>query len=229
MVSIHRLLEALCGLALLLATRATAAEGLYADDFVNLDNWRLEIERPGRVEARGGVLSIDVPAGCTLWFKHQLTGPLSIEYEAKMIQAGGPNDRVSDLNCFWMASDARSPQDLFATRRSGQFSDYDQLLTYYVGQGGNANTTTRFRRYIGKQDLRPLLPEHDLKAPQFLLRPNVAQTLQLLADGSRIQYLRDNRLIFDFHDPSPYTRGYFGFRTTQSHVELRHFRAARLR
>jgi Domain of unknown function (DUF6250) len=159
--------------------------------------------------------------------KHKLSGPLAIEYQAKMIQSGGPHDRVSDLNCSCMAGDARSPDDFFATQRSGKFSDYDQLRTYYVGQGGNSNTTTRFRRYIGKQDLRPLLPEHDLAAPQFLLRPNVSQTIRLVAAAGQTQYLRDGKLIFDFHDPEPYTRGYFGFRTTYSHVELRHFRVYR--
>ena len=76
-----------------------------------------------------------------------------------MIHAGGTHDRVSDLNCFWMATDSRSPDDLFATRRSGKFSDYDRLRTYYVGLGDNGNSTTRFRRYIGTQDLRPLLPD----------------------------------------------------------------------
>lgn len=216
----------ICGLLFFLA--APAATPLYTDDFATLDNWRAELETPGDIHATNGALTIDVPAGCTLWFKHQLTGPLLIEYQAKMIQAGGPHDRVSDLNCFWMATDSRSPNNLFATHRSGEFSDYDQLRTYYVGQGGNSNSTTRFRRYIGRQDLRPLLPGHDLKDPQFLLLPNMVQTLQLIADGSRIQYLRDGKLIFDFHDPDPYTHGYFAFRTTQSHVEIRHFRVYRL-
>ncbi len=127
-----------------------------------------------------------------------------------------------------MATDSRSPGDLFATHRSGKFADYDQLCTYYVGQGGNSNTTTRFRRYIGKQDLRPLLPQHDLKDSQFLLLPNVAQTIRLVAAGSRIQYLRDGKLIFDFHDPDPYTHGYFAFRTTDSHIQIRRFRVYRL-
>src|SRR5439155_213234 len=81
-----------------------------------------EPEKPGKVEARAGVLSIDVPAGCTLWFRPILNGAVMIEYEARMVQAGGPNDRVSDLNAFWMAQDSRSPDDLFATRRSGKFS-----------------------------------------------------------------------------------------------------------
>jgi hypothetical protein len=211
------------------ALPSTAAELLFTDDFATLENWRAEVEAPGVIQVQDGVLSIDVPAGCTLWFLRELTGPVSIEYQAKMIQSGGPNDRVSDLNCFWMAADSRSLGDLIATHRSGKFPDYDQLRTYYVGQGGNGNTTTRFRRYIGQKDLRPLLPEHDLKAPAYLLSPNVAQTIHLVAAGNRIQYLRDGRLIFNFHDPKPYTRGYFGFRTTYSHVELRHFRVYRER
>src|SRR5581483_7403466 len=109
---------------------------------------------------------------------------------------GGPNDRVSDLNAFWMATDSRSPKDLFATKRSGKFADYNQLRTYYVGQGGNSNTTTRFRRYIGDAVERPLLAEHDLRSRDVLLEPNVWQSIRLVAMGSRIQYYRDGRLIF---------------------------------
>ena len=187
-----------------------------------LGNWVAELEKPGTVTFSKGVLEIDVPAGATIWWKHELAGPVQIEYEATMIARGGPNDRVSDLNCFWMAKDA------LATRRSGKFSDYDSLKTYYVGQGGNSNTTTRFRRYIGHPGERPLLPEHDLAAPEYLLKPNVAQKIRLVADGHRIQYWRDGRLVFDFTDPDPYTRGYFGLRTTQSHIRIRNLRIGRL-
>jgi len=187
-------------------------------------DWVAELEKPGVITESGGVINIDVPAGCTLWYKHELTSPVSIVYEARMIQAGAPNDRVSDLNCFWMATDSRSPADLFATHRSGAFADYDQLLTYYVGLGGNGNTTTRFRRYIGERDNRPLLPEHDLHAPEFLLRPNTWQKIRLVADGGHIQYLRDDRVLFDFQDPHPYTKGYFAIRTTKSHLEIRNLR-----
>jgi hypothetical protein len=197
---------------------------LFREDFqAGITRWVAEMEQPGKVQARGGVLDIDVPAGCTLWFRPELQSPVMIQYEARMVQAGGPNDRVSDLNAFWMATDARSPDDLFATRRTGKFSDYNQLRTYYVGQGGNSNTTTRFRRYIGDAEDRPLLPGNDLHSPDVLLEPNVWQTLRLVAAGNRIQYYRDGRLIFDFVDPAPYTHGRFGFRTTASHVQLRNF------
>jgi hypothetical protein len=203
------------------------AKLLYADDFRSgLGRWSAELEKPGRVEAIDGTLEMDVPAGCTVWFRPELKGPVTIRYQAKMIQRGGPNDRVSDLNCFWMARDARSPKDLFATKRSGKFAEYNQLLAYYVGQGGNGNTTTRFRRYIGDAELRPLLPQHDLT--KELLEPNVPHEIQLAANGRRIQYWDNGKLIFDFEDTAPYTEGRFGFRTTFSHIVVRNFRVYRL-
>jgi Domain of unknown function (DUF6250) len=207
----------------------TVGQRLFNDDFrVGMARWFAELEKPGTVQARGGILAIDAPAGCTVWFRPELNSPVMIQYEARMVSAGGPNDRVSDLNAFWMATDVRSPDEMFAIMRSGKFNDYNQLRTYYVGQGGNSNTTTRFRRYIGNAEDRPLLPEHDLRSPDVLLRPNVWQTVQLVAMGNRIQYYRDGRLIFDFVDPAPYARGRFGFRTTESHVELRNFTVYRI-
>ncbi len=96
-----------------------------------------------------------------MWFKHPLSGPVAIEFDATAVSAGGPNDEVSDLNVFWMANN-RDGSARFPDSRSGQFADYNDLKTYYVGLGGNRNTTTRFRRYIGDPETRPLLPEHDL-------------------------------------------------------------------
>jgi hypothetical protein len=225
---------ALVALFTLVAAEPETARLLYSDDFANgLEQWSTELERPGVVEARGGFLKIDVPAGATVWFRPELRGPVRIEYEATLVhggdQRGGANDRVSDLNCFWMATDARSPEDLFATKRSGSFADYNQLRAYYVGQGGNGNTTTRFRRYIGDASLRPLLPEHDLTGAAVLLKPNVSQKIAIVADGVHIRYSRDGKAIFDFQDAAPYTRGRFALRTTFSHLEVRHFRVYGLR
>jgi hypothetical protein len=218
-------------LALLLAFAPPTTEPtcLHSDDFHDLANWSVELQSGGTVEARDGKLVIDVPAGCTVWFKPPLDGPVMIEYEATVISAGGNNDRVSDLNCFWMARDARSPDDLFATHRSGKFEDYNRLLCYYVGLGGNGNTTTRFRRYIGHKELRPLLPEHDRSDKASMIVPNAAQTIRLVANGKTIQFWRDDRKIFEMIDPQPYTKGHFGFRTTQNHMEIRHFRVYRMK
>ena len=204
-------------------------EQIASDDFSSgLGQWHMELEKAGTVAVRDGALEIDVPGGCTVWFRRQLEGPVLISYEATVIRAGGPNDRLSDLNCFWMARDPRSPADLLAHPRSGAFADYDQLRCYYVGLGGNSNTTTRFRRYIGEKGNRPLLPGHDLAAPEFLLVANTRQTIALVAAGNVVGYYRDGRRLFAYDDPEPYTKGWFAFRTVTSHLRLRNFQVHRL-
>lgn len=202
---------------------------IHRDDFRSgLTNWRVELERGGTVEAAGGFMDIDVPAGATVWFRPELVGAVLIEYVAVAIAEDGPNDRVSDLNAFWMATDARSPANLLDRPRSGAFTDYDRLRAYYVGQGGNANTTTRLRRYVGEPGNRPLLSEHDLASPDVLLRPNVRQTIRLVAAGRRIEYWRDGVRLFRLDDDRPYTRGWFGLRTTFSHLRIANLRIYQL-
>jgi hypothetical protein len=218
--------------------RFHAGKVLYADDFAHgLDAWRVEMEKPaagtgGTVTAKHGVLDIDVPAGVTVWLRLELEGPVMIQYQATVISGGGPNDRVSDLNSFWMATDpAAKNGEVFARGRTGKFADYNSLQMYYVGLGGNGNTTTRFRRYIGDEVERPLLPENDLAVaqhPELGIVPNKTQTVTLIADGSLIQYWRDGRKIFEMTDSQPYTRGWFGIRTTKNHMQISHLRIVRL-
>ncbi|AVQ04463.1 Tat pathway signal sequence domain protein [Caulobacter segnis] len=201
---------------------------LFADDFRRgLDQWVIEAEKPATAQARDGVLEIIAPGGLTAWFKPELIGPAAITYQAQAVSAGGPYDRVSDLNAFWMARevDGGSPLD---HPRSGAFADYDTLKTYYVGHGGNSNTTTRFRRYVGRPGERPLLPQHDHAAPEEMLTPNRWVSVRLVADGRRIEYWSDGRRLFDLDDPAPYPRGWFGLRTTQSHLRIRDFAVFRL-
>lgn len=200
---------------------------LYVDDFVNADNWVLETEEPAHVVAGNGVLDIDTPAGLTLWFKHGLAGPIAIEFVATAVAAGGPNDQVSDLNVFWMATnrDGSAPASRL---RGGKFTAYNDLRTYYVGLGGNRNTTTRFRRYIGDPDVRPLLPEHDLSRQDALLVPNRPQRITLLANGSHIEYRRNDQTLFKVEDATPYTFGWFALRTTHSHLRIQDLRIYRM-
>ena len=208
----------------------SVGETLYEEAFEDgeLRRWRAELQDGGTVAAKEGQLEIDVPAGCSVWFEPAIEGPVLIEFTATVVGEGGPNDRVSDLNCFWMASDARNPDDLFAVERSGAFPDYNQLRCYYVGYGGNSNGTTRFRRYIGDPERRPLLPEHDLTDAPHLITPNRAMKIQLVAAGGRIEYWRDGELIFEYDDPEPYTSGHFAFRTVHSHLRIDDFAVRRL-
>lgn len=210
--------------------RFTIGELLHHDDFTNgLDQWVTELQSGGSVTAKGGVLDVDVPAGATVWFKPELESPVLIEYEATVVMAGGENDRLSDLNCFWMARDSRNRDDLFAVPRNGTFAQYHPLLTYYVGLGGNDNTTTRFRRYIGSPTTRPLLPEHDLRDPADLLVRGQTERIRLVAAGPIVQFYRNDRRVFDFVDNDPYTTGRFAFRTTSSHLRITGFRVYRLK
>jgi hypothetical protein len=217
--------------ALLLATGCaslTRGELLYQDDFNDgLGLWHIEAEKPGSISAANGVLDIEVPAGVTLWFKPRLEGPVTIEFEATAVEEGGPNDKVSDLNVFWMASNADGKQPVFARGRSGAFAEYNDLLTYYVGLGGNRNTTSRFRRYIGDLTNRPLLAEHDLTAAAAMLVPNLRQTITLIANGRNIEYRRDGATLFRIDDPAPYVNGWFALRTTYSHLRIRKLRVYR--
>ena len=123
---------------------------LAATEF-NPDDWAVEQAPGGSVEFRGNRLIIRDVAGCTVWLKQKLTAPVAIRFTATMVGGDRPSDRISDLNCFWMANDSRGagPPYLAPLARSGKFAEYDSLLTYYVGYAANNNTTTRFRRYDG--------------------------------------------------------------------------------
>jgi hypothetical protein len=80
---------------------------LFSDNFTRgTANWIPELEAGGTITAADGAMTIDVPAGATVWFKPMLEGPVMIEYHANVASNGGRNDRVSDLNCFWMARDS---------------------------------------------------------------------------------------------------------------------------
>lgn len=195
----------------------------------DLDLWRVEQTPGGAVTAAGDALVIDDAAGCTVWFREKLTAPVEIRYDVTIVSRGGPHDRVSDVNCFWMAQDASAADDCpFAAghARSGKFSDYDSLLTYYVGMGGNENTTTRFRRYDGTA-ARPLRPEHDLREKKFLLEPNRTYHIRLIARDGVAEFWRDGEKILAMTDPVPLTSGWFAIRTIKSHLEIRNLKIVR--
>jgi hypothetical protein len=182
--------------------------------------WVVEAQDPAaHVTRHHGVIDIDTAQGLTLWYARKLTGPLTIAFDAMAVSNGGPNDKVSDLNAFWMArnADGASP----VGRRSGRFEEYDTLRMYYVGIGGNRNTTTRLRRYVGQPGIRPLLPEHDRMDAPAMLRPNVWTRITLTADHHHITVTRDGTLLFTLDDAAPYTSGWFALRTTWSHLRLR--------
>ncbi len=207
-------------MALGCVTGARAAENkAAANPNADLSQWIVEQMPGGKVTTREGALVIEDAAGCTVWLRQELKAPVEISYEITAISRGGPQDRVSDVNCFWMASDPATESGQPA-RRSGKFSDYDSLRTYYVGMGGHNNTATRFRRYAG-DGAKPLLPEYDLSEKRFLLVPNHTYRIRLVARDGIAEYWRDGEKLFTFKDPAPLVRGWFAIRTVNSHLEIR--------
>lgn len=208
------------------ATQHKRGATLHSDDFRHgLEQWVVEAQAAVTVTSEGGVLDIDSAEGITLWFREPLTAPVTIEYDVFAVAEGGPYDAVSDVNAFWMATDPAAPGgSVLARRRNGTFADYDLIRTYYTGIGGNRNTTTRMRRYIGAAGNRPILPEHDRKDAAALLVPNRWMHLRLTGDARGATVERDGARLFTFDDPEPYTHGHFGLRTTRSHLRIRNFR-----
>jgi len=212
---------------LIFGSDTTSSPVLFHDDFSqDLHQWSVEQTTGGRAVVENGDFIIEDNGGTTAWFRERLSAPVEISYEAEVVVRGGPHDRLSDLNCFWMAQDPTQPAGILPAGRSGLFAEYDNLATYYVGFGGNGNSTTRFRRYDGT-GARPLLPEHNLGDAAHLLRPNHIYQIKIVARGGTVEYWCDGAKVFTFADPVPLTSGYFAIRTVRSHLVIRHFKVCR--
>lgn len=198
---------------------------IYSDTFnTNLDNWAIEQMEDGFVKITNNQLEISQGNGSVVWFKHKLKAPVTIEYDITVIDKGGKHDRVSDMNCFWMANDPTSSNNFFknAEQRGGLFSNYFPLSLYYVGYGGHNNTKTRFRKHLGNGE-RPLKPEHDLEDPNFLIIPNKVNHLQIVITENSTQYYCNKKLVYNIEDENLYSSGYFGLRSYKTHVVVDNF------
>ena len=186
--------------------------------------WTVESESPDYSVSfpEDGCCEIVSPKGLTLWRNENLQAPLTIEYDARVMKET-QEDRLSDLNCFWMASDPRAA-DIWENmqQRGGVFANCASLQLYYVGYGGNYNTTTRFRRYDGNPG-PPILQEYS--DPEHLLEANRWYHIKLECDANgAVRYTIDADTIFEWTDPEPLVQGRFGFRTTLSRTQIKNFK-----
>ena len=194
--------------------------------------WRVESESPDyKVTFLGDTCEIVSPKGLTLWWREKLKAGMTVEYDACVMDEGKPGDRLSDMNCFWLASDPHA-KDLWtrAQWRSGIFTRCYTLQMYYLGYGGNHNTTTRFRRYDGDEAgvedaaKRPAILKEYTDAPH-LLKPNHWYHWKIESKLGRTRITIDGECIVDYLDPQPLQEGWFGFRTTLSRTRIANFRA----
>ena len=211
------------------ASAADAPSGLDAKSFKKY--WHVESESPDyKISFSGDTAEIFAPKGLTLWRNEKMSGNTTIEYDASICDTGMPGDRLSDLNCFWMASDPKAPTNIRKREswRKGIFVNCYSLQLYYLGFGGNHNSTTRFRRYDGNEDgitneaARPkILKEYT--DPAHLLEPNKWYHIKITNDNGRVQYFINGERLVDFLDPTPLTEGWFGFRTTAARARIANF------
>ena len=218
-------MKVLIGIFYLSTILFAQSDEIFKDNFdKDLSNWVIEQRGKGKVFLDNGKLRIIDEIGCTIWLKKELKTGVSIEYDVILVSKKGKYDRVSDMNCFWMASDPKN-KNFFASskKRAGLFSNYDPLKLYYVGYGGHNNSKTRFRRYTG-QKTKPLLPEHDLSDNEYLNKPNRVMKIKIISNYKKQLFYVNSKLIFKFYDKEPYTSGFFGFRTIRNHMLIDNFR-----
>lgn len=193
--------------------------------------WKVESESPDyKVTFIGDTAEIVSPKGLTLWRKEKMNGRVTIEYDACVV-VEKEGDRLSDLNCFWMASDPTYPDNIWKREkwRNGIFLNCYSLQLYYMGYGGNYNSTTRFRRYDGNETgitdpkVRPAIWKEYTDA-DHLLKANHWYHIKITNEDNRISYYIDGKQLVDFRDAEPLTEGWFGFRTTLSRTRITNFR-----
>ena len=216
-------------LLFLAAGPASAQSGLDARQFKKY--WRVESESPDyQVSFWGDTVEVRSPKGLTLWRKEKLKANVVVEYDVSIMEEGREGDRLSDMNVFWLASDPHA-KDIWARAdwRSGIFLRCYTLQMYYLGYGGNSNTTTRFRRYTGdtrgvdSAAYRPaILKEYTDKA--HLLKANHWYHIRIETLDGRTTMTVDGEPIVSYLDPQPLTEGWFGFRTTWSRFRITNYR-----
>lgn len=189
--------------------------------------WRVESEAPDyRVTFSSDTCEITAPKGLTLWRKEKMHQDMTVEYDVYVT-----NDRLSDMNCFWMASDPKA-KDIWAREkwRNGIFLRCYTLQMYYLGYGGNYNKTTRFRRYNGDEagvddaSKRPAILKEYTDAAH-LLKPDHWYHVKVESKQNHTRFFIDGECIVDYFDPQPLTSGWFGFRTTLSRTRITNFKS----
>ncbi len=200
-----------------------------------LKDWTTE-DNTGEVKilVSSDTLEITAPKGLTLWYNRRITGDYEISYRVKMLMQGGKYDRLSDLNCFWGANDPEHPDNLFARSgwRNGIFQRYKTLSLFYVGYGGNHNSTTRFRQYFAKAAdtndavARPVIKEYTDKA--HLLLPNKWYDIRIRVEKGITTYRVNGEELFRLPVKDNEGDGHFGLRLLENHTLFTDFQVKKL-
>ena len=195
-----------------------------------LDKWTTEDQSAKmEISASGDTLELVIPKGLTLWYNERLTGNYEISYHISMLVNGGKYDRLSDLNCFWAANDPLHPNVIFTRKewRNGVFANYNTLNLFYVGYGGNQNTSTRFRRYKGEfygidtEKIKPILKEYS--DPSHLLVANQWYHITIRVERDKTTFFVNDEALFSAPLMPKQGDGHFALRLLENHIRFTNF------
>ena len=189
---------------------------------IALKNWTIEDHSDEvKIIVSGDTLEITAPKGLTLWYNQHLTGDYEISYRVKMLMQGG--------------NDPEHPGNLFARSewRNGIFQHYKTLSLFYVGYGGNHNSTTRFRQYFAKTAdtsdaiARPVIKEYTDKS--HLLFPNKWYDIQIRVEKGITTYRINGEELFRLTIKDNEGDGHFGLRLLENHTLFTDFQVKSLK
>ena len=201
---------------------------IFKDDFeakYDTTNWFAELGKNPKntVTVQNGKMVIDTDDGATIWFKKELKNAWIIEFDRTVPMEGKPNDRLADFNVFWQATDPHTGKLM---GRDPDFKNYDSLSLYYVGMGGNKNTTTRFRKYKGTGN-KDVIQEYTDAA--HLLEANKVYHCRIVFKNGVSEFFVNDVLYFTYTDEKPLKNGNFGFRTLRSRQLIDNFKVFELK
>ena len=196
-----------------------------------VQQWKIEMHPCLQIIERADTLEVDSSGRTDYVVSATIDERYEPSYRICMVMQGGKYDRLSDLNCFWAANDPKYPDDLFARSqwRDGIFKNYNTLNLFYVGYGGNDNSTTRFRRYKGEyygvadDKVKPLLKEYT-DAPHLLV-PNQWYEIRIRVEKGITTYSVNDEELFRYTLAGSEGDGHFGLRLLQNHVLFTDFKA----
>lgn len=218
-------------LFLFYGTISIITDSVSKNNLMSLKEWIIEDEANLElITLHNDTLRIDSPMGMTLWYNEKLEGNYTITYSVLFPFGENITNRVSDMNCFWGASDPCNADDLFISSewRNGKFKNYNSLNLFYVGYGGNDNTTTRFRRYYGlnygKNDsiIKPLIQEYTDN--DHLLKPDIWYRVKIIVNNNITIFEVNDEPLFSYELNDIDGSGYYGLRLFNNKILFTGFR-----
>jgi len=103
-----------------------------------LSDWVVQMNDQGNFERYAkiidGKLEVLDPAGCTIWLKRKLSGPVCICYRVIVSSERDTSNIIvpRDINNFWLAGEAGKLGNILDSKRyRGKFPDYHEMQGYY--------------------------------------------------------------------------------------------------